>query len=267
MESTWYSIRSGYETDLKEEVLLTAQRLTAAGQPPSRLLKSSEASEFDELRSDNSRLRAQLEALKDMCKLYQDDAEKATKLLVDAKDELQKQRMEYERVIRGIEAKSVSREMELQEDKEQMNKEIEEYKREVEKELQVRELVAERQNKYIQALQEELKSAKIVIRSPRLKAKMLAKLKEFDVMVEDSEEYSSQYSKGSSTPRATNTPIRRQKGRFRKEFNPADHMNYMKTASMDASIPSVDTSRSYKQGPLFPYISSLGDPQRASNLS
>jgi len=287
-------MRSGYETDLKEvqsnyddvktmlyrrdkeierfakmlydqEVLLTAQRLSAANQPPSRLLKSSEASELDDLRADNSRLRAQLEALKDMCKLYQDDAERATKQLTDAKDDLHKQRNDYEKVIRAIETKSVSREMELQGDREQTSREFEEFRREVEKELQVRELVAERQSKYIQALQEELKSAKIVIRSPRLKAKMMAKLKEFNVTVEDSEEYSSQYSKGSSTPRAANTPIRRPRGRFRKEFNHMDHQTYMKTASMDASIPSVESSRSYKQGSLFPYL--LGDAQRTSNLS
>ena len=263
-------MRSGYESDLKEEVLLTSQRLASGQPPPSRYAKSTESNELDDLRSDNSRLRSQLESLKDMCKLYQEDSEKATRQLKDLKEELYKQRLEYEKVIRAIETKSATREIELQGDREQVNKDFEEYKREVEKELQLRELVAERQNKYIQALQEELKSAKIVIKSPRLKAKMLAKLKEFNVTVEDSEEFSSQYSKGSSTPRASKTPVRRQKYRFKgsisKEFNPIDHMNYMKTVSMDASIPPVDPPRSSK--PLFPYLnSSFQDPlQRTSNL-
>ena len=142
------SIKSGYESDLKEmqgnyddiktilyrkdkeidrygrmlydqEVLLTTQRLgvSLGTGVPNRFQRSAEAVENEELREECSRLRIQIEALKDMCALYQHEAEKAKSVLVEVKSQMKNQATEYDKVIRTLETSSACRETELMEDK------------------------------------------------------------------------------------------------------------------------------------------------------
>lgn len=154
MDSTMMSLKSGYESDLKEmqgnyddvktllyrkdkeigrygrmlydqEVLLTTQRLgvTLEGPPvPNRFAKSAEAVEIEELREECARLRIQIESLKDMCSLYQHDAEVSKTALIDVKSQMKSQATDYDKVIRNLENSSAFRESELLEDKDSLQK-------------------------------------------------------------------------------------------------------------------------------------------------
>lgn len=171
-----------------QEITLTALRSNTAGSGLHhyrRPGKAVDVKETEDLRSECARLKGQLDTLKSLCFLYQEESNQAKAALEEAKLTIKQQALECERLVKSLEARTDTREKQLIEEKSAclnayFSPSFEAYKNQVEQELQVRELVSDRQNKYIQSLQDELKSAKMVLCSPRLRHKMLTRVKDLE---------------------------------------------------------------------------------------
>lgn len=90
---------------------------------------------------------------------------------------------------------------------------------------------------------------------------MLSKLKEYGLAVE-LDESSSLVSKSSSTPKPRETLAKAPQHRRTKtknavkEFNPVEHVHYMRAVSVDApKLPESVSAQPARSGTLFPYLS------------
>lgn len=123
-------------------------------------------------------LQLQIEALKLVCEDYKQDMTRFKDLnqkLIEENQELLKGYEETKRELADL--SRVLREK-YQREKENALSELNKFKLQAEKELEVRELLNTRQQETIASLQEELKSAKIIINTPRIHFKAIEKLKD-----------------------------------------------------------------------------------------
>jgi len=169
-----------------QEITLTALRLNAVSVHHYRRPgKAVDVRELEDLRGELGRLKGQLDSMKSLCQLYQEESNRAIAGLEEAKITIKRQATECERLVKSLEMRTDTREKQLMEEKDSCLKayfppSFAAYKDQVEEELQLRELVSDRQNKYIQSLQDELKSAKMVLCSPHLRHKMLTRVKDLE---------------------------------------------------------------------------------------
>ena len=100
-----------------QEMMLTALRLGVSSHLPRRYVKSTEAAENDELRSEVKRLTSQLESLKSLCRLYQDEADVAKSELKETKAVLRTQGVDFEKITKSMEVVASGREKVLIEER------------------------------------------------------------------------------------------------------------------------------------------------------
>lgn len=229
-----------------QEITLTRLRLTGGGRHYRKAVKVGEYQEIEELRSECSRLKSQLDTIHSLCHLYQEESNQAKSALESAHQTIKHQALECDKLLKALEARTDTREKELIQEKNSLLKayfslSFEEYKRHIEEELKVRDLVTERQNLYIQSLQEELKSAKMVLRSPRLRNKMMSRAKDLE------ETMRSEEGRGSKTP----------KGRSKSNWKGSS----FKGSRLDSVSPPPLDLRTAKVSVQLPSLSIPGSTQ------
>lgn len=220
-----------------QEITLTALRLNAmGGHHYRRPGKAADVREVEDLRSECGRLKGQIDTLQSLCHLYQEESNRAKAGLEDAKVTIKHQSIECERLVKSLEMRTDTREKQLIEEKDNCLKayfpvSFVAYKDQVEQELQLRDLVSDRQNKYIQSLQDELKSAKMVLCSPRLRHKMLTRVKDLE------ETMRSEGGRDSRTPKGRGNRKGEWRGSSPKSVSPPPFD--LRTAKGSVQLPSL----------------------------
>ncbi|CAG9322761.1 unnamed protein product [Blepharisma stoltei] len=160
------------------EIFFSTQRLDlkSLGTDPNKSPKENPGLQFSQ---EIINLSNQIENMKEVCLIYQEDTNKAKEKAKKAKEKKEKLKKFYEKEIENLKNNFEMKEKEWEEVKQRMEIEFEKYKKNAEKELEVRELIDNRAKEHIKSLQEELKNAKVVMQNPRLRMKIREKLSEY----------------------------------------------------------------------------------------
>lgn len=135
------------------------------------------AEEDMELMKENLSLKNQMETVSEIVELYKEDniaAEVEIKIMEEKIAEAMKQYNEDKQVLVQKSEETISA---LKEKYQKLHNKFLKYKYESKKEVQMREIITQRQTELLKVLREELRNAKIVLNTPRLRHKLLEKVR------------------------------------------------------------------------------------------
>lgn len=130
-----------------------------------------------ELMKENSSLKNQMESVSEIVELYKEDnvaAEVEIKIVEEKIAEAMKEHNEEKQVLLQKSQDCISN---LNEKYQKLQNKFIKYKYESKKEVQMRGVITHRQTELLKVLREELRSAKIVLNTPRLRQKLLEKVR------------------------------------------------------------------------------------------
>ncbi|OMJ75131.1 hypothetical protein SteCoe_25789 [Stentor coeruleus] len=134
----------------------------------------------EELKSQVQALKIQVGAYKLLCEQYRDEVDKYKNQNSKLTEENIELKNQYEKISNDFANFSNEQCEKAKKEKEDAITEFNKYKLQVSKEVEVRELLNIRQTQIISTLQDELKNAKIILNSPRMRYKLLERLKDVE---------------------------------------------------------------------------------------
>ena len=122
--------------------------------------------------------KLQLDAIKEITAEYNKEAHQALQKVKEVDNEIQKINAAHQLSMQMLRLAIGSQEEEILQEKQNIMNEYESFKTKINQEIEIRELLDSRQQKFIQSLQTEIKDAKIILQNPRMRVRVHEKLKE-----------------------------------------------------------------------------------------
>ncbi|CAG9334333.1 unnamed protein product [Blepharisma stoltei] len=131
----------------------------------------------EELKLEIQILKQKYESLKEICKNCSEEAAEYLEKWKSAQSDLERLKETYESEIQSLRAEKIQIEEQLLTEKNKIEGKFHQYKAETTKELEIREVLCKKLKETADIAQEELKCAKTVLQSPRLRNKLQSSLK------------------------------------------------------------------------------------------
>lgn len=130
-----------------------------------------------ELLKENISLKFQMDTISEIVELYKEDSVASEAEIKIAEDKIAEAMKLHDEENQEIILKSEVTQADLQEKYQKLQNKFVKYKYESKKEVQMREIITQRQSELLNVLREELRSAKLVMNTPRLRHKLLDKVR------------------------------------------------------------------------------------------
>ena len=159
-----------------QEILITSMRLILDKiSNPKEIHKEKKQ---ENLENQIEAYKLQIKSIKILCEEFKNDFDKIKAENEKLIEENHQLKQTVENTVHELNNFSNEHTVKLKKEKEDISSEFMKYKMEAEKELEVRELLHNRQAQVIASLQEELKNAKLIINTPRIHYKAIERLKD-----------------------------------------------------------------------------------------
>jgi hypothetical protein len=161
---------------VEQELPLTKQRLFKKITRASLLKESKEKEDCNDKQLEINALESQVDALKELIKTYQEQTQRAENNLRISEDLLSEFKEKAEEDLKELKQQASLKENELYAQIEEMTEKYKIFKEEVKKEMEINSIVIKQQVELNNTLKRELKTAKMVLVTPRLREKFNSKL-------------------------------------------------------------------------------------------
>lgn len=180
-----HEILSLITTISEQAYIITKMRLSY--ERAKKLKKPSKSKTDPELNSHIQALNLQVQTFKQVCEQYKQDVDNYKAQNIKLLEENNELKNLYNKVSNDLITFTKEQQAKAKKEKDEIIAEFNKYKIETGKEVEVRELVNNRQMQIILSLQKELKDAKLIINTPRIRYKVLERLKDMHEVNEDQE--------------------------------------------------------------------------------
>ncbi|OMJ88516.1 hypothetical protein SteCoe_9557 [Stentor coeruleus] len=180
-----HEILSLITTITDQAYIITKMRLSYENSKKTK--KPSKLKSDSELNSNIKSLTLQIQVLKQVCEQYKQDVDNYKALNIKLLEENNELQNMYNKASNDLIFFTKEQQIKAKKEKDEIIAEFNKYKIETGKEVEVRELVNNRQMQIILSLQKELKDAKMIINTPRIRYKILERLKDMHEVNEDQE--------------------------------------------------------------------------------
>lgn len=240
----------------EQETLITQLRLSqrssavlsvTGSQPLYPPIPSSSQSSAD-MNIEAELAKAQVESLSQVVDQYKKEAESKESLAKETIDRMTKMQRNFdmERIRFGLEVSRLREEGAKERDDSQ--RQLKQLRQQAAMESKLNEEIQKRLQEAIGKMQEELRTAKLVLFHPKLRSKVFTKLKDVENAMEaisqgnDIPHSPSAASRASRASRHFGHSIHVNQPPVPKVWNPKDHLTYMKTAEQERELPQRSAS-------------------------
>ena len=143
-----------------------------------KIKKDKSDREINNLKDMINVYKLQLDAIKEITAEYNREAQQALQKVKEVDNEIQKINMAHEVSMQMLRQAIGSQEEEILEEKQKIQDEFDSFRNKISQEIEIRTLLDERQQMFIQSLQNEIKDAKIILQNPRMRVRVHEKLRE-----------------------------------------------------------------------------------------
>lgn len=220
---------------IEQEIPITKQRLFKKISRADLIITAQESVKTNEFELQVKALKLQLMGMKELVKDYQEQTEKAKRELKLSEQELQKAKAQSVLDLQAQHEQSLKTESGLISKIDSLTEQYKSFKEEVKKEMEINSIVIKQQMEINNSLKRELKSAKMVLITPRLREKFTGKLTVDEILYK---------------------PESRVRKNMKKKESTMEYLNSTRASPANYSIAEISLQSSSPLVGLLPEISS-----------